>query len=71
MKARVKYYEDYNGKEGYAVEIFSEDEWGLNTFYPLVRRDGAGEDEEKNFVHFGILNKISELKEFGYEIDFK
>ena len=70
MKARVKYYTDYNGKEGYAVEIRTDEGWGLDTFYPLVRREGANEEEEKNFVHFGIINKIAELEILGYSVTF-
>lgn len=74
MRARVKYYQDYNGKEGYAVEICTErvafDDWGLDTFFPFVRREGAREDEERNFVHFGLINKIAQLTELGYKVSF-
>lgn len=75
MKARVKYYSDYNGKEGYAIEIFNEkgafDDYGLDTFFPLARREGAGEDEERNYVYFGLINKIPELVSLGYTVIFK
>ena len=74
MEARIKYYRDYNGQEGYAVEICTErqafDDWGLDTFYPLVRREGADNEEEKNFIHFSIINKISQLKDLGYTVIF-
>ena len=74
MKARVKYYKDYHGQEGYAVEICTErqtfDSWGLDTFFPLVRREGANEEEEKNFVHFGLINKIAQLNDMGYTVTF-
>ena len=70
MKARIKYEENFNGKEGYAVEIFSEGEWGLDTFYPLVKREGASETSEKNFIHFAVLNKLAKLNELGYKISF-
>lgn len=70
MKARIKYEENFNGKEGYAVEIFSEGEWGLSTFYPLVKREGAEETDEKNFIHFSFINKLAELNELGYKISF-
>lgn len=67
-KARVIYQKDNgHGKEGYAVETFIEGEWGLECFYPLVRRENANDDEEKNFVHYGIINKIFTLKALGYE----
>ena len=67
-KARVIYRD--GDKEGYAVEILTEDGWGLDTFFPLVRREGANEDEEKNFVHFRILNKLRELKDLSYTVVF-
>lgn len=66
--ARIKYESgsDVWG-EGYRVEILTDDGWGLDTFYPLVRREGADENEEKNFVNFGILTKIEELRMLGYK----
>lgn len=65
--ARIKYHEDYNGfGEGFAVEIISEEEWELDTFFPLVT--GNGETGEKNYVRFNILNKIKELLSLGYKI---
>lgn len=67
-KARVRYVNDDN--EGYAIEILSDGEWGLDTFYPLTKRIDAGADEEKNFVHFSIINKISELYKLGYKTSF-
>ena len=74
MKARVKYYKDYNGQEGYAVEICTErvafDDWGLDSFFPLVHRDGADDEEERNFVHFGLIVKISHLRDSGYTVTF-
>lgn len=71
MKARIKYCPNYHGKEGYTVEIFTEGEWGLDSFYPLVRREGAGDEEDRNFLHFGIVNKIAQLSVLGYTIMFK
>lgn len=58
-KARVRYTE-MGGREGYAVEIYSEGEWSLDTFYPII----------DNFIHSGIINKMSYLKDFGYDIRF-
>ena len=74
MEARVKYYTDYNGQEGYAVEICTErvafDDWGLDSFFPLVRREGAEVEEERNFVHFTMIHKIFQLRELGYTVSF-
>lgn len=66
-KARIKYCEDFDGQEGYAVEIFTNGEWGLDSFYPLVKRD---EHEENNFVHYSLINKIHELSDYNYKISF-
>lgn len=71
MRARITYHPDYNGREGYTVEILTPDGWGLDTFFPLVERKGNLKDEDKNFVHFSMINKISELIEFGYKITFR
>lgn len=69
-QVRVKYYSHYNGgKEGFALEIKSTDneEWGLSYFFPCVRREGADEDEEKNFVHYRIINELKQAIELGYK----
>jgi len=73
MIARIMYQKETDTeREGYNVEIWdNESGWGLDTFYPLVRREYAKEDEERNFVHFGIINKIRELKEYGYNVIIK
>ena len=68
--ARISYINNEE-REGYLVEILSDNEWGLNSFYPLVRRENAREEEEKDFVHFGILNKINELQRLNYKIVFE
>ncbi len=70
-KARIRYYEDFNGQEGYAVEIFTDSEWGLDSFYPLVKRDGADKHEKNNFVHYTLINKIRELYDYGYKVSFR
>lgn len=69
--ANITYRKDYNGQEGYTVEIRDSDgEWGLDSFFPLVRRENADQEEEKNFIHFGMINKISELQYLGYKVMF-
>ena len=68
--ARVKYETATdNGKEGYAVEILTDEGWGLDTYYPLVKREGE-ERDVCNFVHFSLINKLSELNSLGYEVYF-
>lgn len=68
--ARISYINNEE-REGYLVEILSDNEWGLNSFYPLARRENATEEEEKNFIHFSILNKINELQRLNYKIVFE
>ena len=68
--ARIRYIKNEE-REGYLVEILSDNEWGLNSFYPLVRRENAREEEEKDFVHFGILSTINELQKLNFRIIFK
>ena len=68
--AKISYINNEE-REGYLVEILSDNEWGLNSFYPLVRRENEREEEEKDFVHFGILNTINELQKLNFRIIFK
>ena len=68
--ARIRYIKNEE-REGYLVELLDDTEWGLNSFYPLVRRENAREEEEKDFVHFGILSTINELQKLNFRIIFK
>ena len=68
--ARISYVNNEE-REGYHVEILSDTERGLNSFYPLTRRENAREEEEKDFVHFGILSTINELQKLNFRIIFK
>ena len=58
-KARVRYTE-MGVREGYAVEIYSDGEWGLDTFYPLIN----------SLIPCSIINKLSQLKDCGYDIRY-
>lgn len=71
MKARIVYVNNEK-REGYAIEtlIDGDEDWGLETFYPLVKREGADEEEEKNFLHFSFVNKLKQLSDLGYSIKF-
>lgn len=73
MRARVR-YENTDRREGYVIEICVEkqsfDDWAFESFFPFVRREGASDDEEKNFIHFSIINKIAELTDLGYKVTF-
>lgn len=68
MKAKIIYKEEYFGSEGYAVEIFIDGEWELDSFYPLTNKEG---NEEKDFVSFQIINKMAQLQDLGYKLIFK
>lgn len=67
VQARVRYDAE---KDGYALEVKSakEDEWGLDTFYPCFKREGAEDREEAGYVHYGLLAEISRLLSIGYEV---
>ena len=67
--ARIRYIKNEE-REGYLVELLDDTEWGLNSFYPLTRRENATE-EDKDFIHFGILNTINELQKLNFRIIFK
>lgn len=68
LKARIRYEQKEDGREGYAVEILThEGTWGLDRFFYLVAREG---DDEKNFIHWTIFEKLAGLQALGYEIDF-
>ena len=68
-KARIIYEGiEITNREGYRIEIMVDGEWGTNSFFPLVRRENASDEEDKNFVHYSIINKIKELHQLGYEI---
>jgi hypothetical protein len=69
-KARIRYI-NTEEREGYIVELMTEEGWDFSKFFPLVRRENAREEEEKNFVHFSLLNEIRELNEYGYKVLFK
>lgn len=70
--ARVRYCENGKepGKEGFAIELRTEEEeeWGLDIFCPCVRREGAEDGEEADFIHFSALKELAKLAEYGYEI---
>lgn len=70
MKAQLRYLKKEDGREGYAINILSGGEWGLDTWYPLVERKEHS-NGEADYVHWGILRKLSELQELGYEIDMR
>ena len=70
MYARVVYYEETNPMgEGYAIEVMLEDdeEWGLDTFYPMVKCEDDPRTA-KEFIHFGIIPRLSFIQSLGYEV---
>lgn len=72
MKAKIIYHSGKGriSSEGYEIRIQGADgEWGMDKFFPLVRRENADADEEKNFIHFSFLNEIANLQAFGYKIN--
>lgn len=70
MRAQLRYHKQEDGREGYAINILSDGEWGLDSWYPLVERKEHG-NGEADYVHWGILCRLAELQELGYEIDLR
>lgn len=68
--ARIMYITNKE-REGYIVELLCGKDWVMNSFFPLTRRENAEENEEKDFIHFSILNKINELQRLNYKIVFE
>lgn len=72
MKARVT-FQERDGREGFAIEIFTDNAWGLDTWFPCVAKIGAeavGAENETDYIHWRILRKISEMQNAGYDIEF-
>ena len=68
-RARVKYYKDYPPfNEGYAIEIFDNGEWVLESFFALQHCTVDNLEDERNFIHFSILNAIGKLQMMGYYV---
>lgn len=49
--------------EGYIIEIQTANGWEMNSFFPMISKQG---EEEKEFVHYSIIWKIVELLDCGY-----
>ena len=58
-KARVRYTKMAK-REGYAVEIYSDGEWCLDTFYPLIN----------SLINCDIISDLSRLKDCGYDVHY-
>ena len=64
-EARVLYNKEW---DSFDIEIRTENGWELDASYHCFAR--AGDDENRtNYIHFGILRKIADLKNMGYKID--
>jgi len=69
-KAQLRYLKREDGREGYAINIYDNGEWVLDSWYPLVERKDHG-NGESDYVHWSILCKLSELQNLGYDIDLQ
>lgn len=68
MKAQLRYSRKEAGREGYTLNIQSDGEWTMDSFFPLFARENG--DGEADFVHWSLLRKLHDLQELGYDIDF-
>lgn len=66
-KAMVKYHKDYDGYEGYTIEIYGNGGWYIYDFFPLFRREGASAEAGRDFVSCRIIHTIHELLRQGYQ----
>lgn len=72
MQAQLRYHKKEDGREGYAINILTDDGWQMDSWFPLVAKVGAdaiGKERETDYVHWSILRKLSQMQSYGYEID--
>lgn len=72
LQAQVRYLKKDDGREGYAINILSDGEWSLDSWFPLVAKVGAdkvGAENETDYLHWTFLRKLSHLQSLGYAID--
>lgn len=72
LKAQLRYHKKEDGREGYAINILTDDGWTMESWFPLVAKVGAdaiGKENETDYVHWSILRKLSQMQSYGYEID--
>lgn len=65
-KARIQYNE---AEDMFELQINTGDGWGFCTGYRCFARADDPE-HETNFISWTILDKLKELQNLGYEIDF-
>ena len=67
--ARIRHQKDFPQLgEGYVVEILVKGEWHFESFFGLQHGIMDNIDDERNFIHFSILNKIRNLADLDYSI---
>ena len=66
-QARVR-FTTFCDRAGYIIQIRQNenDEWGMESFYPLQETE---HHDGKDYIHFSILNILAKLQNLGYEID--
>lgn len=71
--AQVRFQKNNADREGYAIEILSDGEWGLESWFPCVAKVGAdaiGMESQTDYIHWTFLLKLQQLQNLGYEIHF-
>lgn len=67
LKARI----GYNKKEDAYELLISTDggeSWGMSVSSKCRRREGQSPDDEPEFIHIGLIEKMKEAIAYGYEI---
>lgn len=62
-RARIIYNEEF---DSFDIEILTNNSWGLESRYNCVASD---KNPNPNYIHFGILRKISDLSYMGYKVE--
>ena len=68
-KAVIQYHKDFPPfGEGYAVKILIDGVWEFESFFALQHGIMDTIDDERNFIHFGLIDKIRQLQRLNYYV---
>lgn len=66
-RAWVKYMEQ-DGREGFAIMVNVNGDWGLDSWFPCVAKEGGNGDTD--YIHWTFLRKLEHIQNLGYSIEF-
>lgn len=65
LEGRVRYD---TATDSFVYEIRSDGEWGMCMAAKCVRREGAEEGEDTNYIHYDILKTVARDAQIGVKI---